>query len=182
MALYCRPVVLVFVAVLILAIVNDVAAKIVSRPGKERKYKTMKKRDVCAEPELSNKYCKKDFAGKDYSGTLAKTKNGKDCQAWNTNTPHTTSAAAKFGANYPEGNVDDANNYCRNPDGDNGGPWCYTTNIGTRWEYCDIALCPAIESDAANRIHPPCQKWDSDSTYPYRVCVDNHHMRYHPIR
>ena len=86
--------------------------------------------------------CKKSLVGKDYPGTLAKTKTGKDCQAWNTNTPHATNGAAKIGANYPEGNVDDANNYCRNPDSDNGGPWCYTTNALVGWEYCDIKLCP----------------------------------------
>lgn len=90
--------------------------------------------------------CKKDLVGKDYPGTLAKTKTGKDCQAWNTNTPHNTNDAAKVGANYPEGNVDNAKNYCRNPDGDNGGPWCFTTNALVKWEYCDIQLCPGNDN------------------------------------
>ena len=32
-------------------------------------------------------------------------------------------------------------NYCRNPDSVSGGPWCYTTDPNTRWEYCDIPKC-----------------------------------------
>ena len=30
-------------------------------------------------------------------------------------------------------------NYCRNPDGDEKGPWCYT--VGNKWDYCDIYEC-----------------------------------------
>ena len=30
----------------------------------------------------------------------------------------------------------------RNPDDDEPqGPWCYTTDPDTRWEYCDVPLC-----------------------------------------
>lgn len=32
-------------------------------------------------------------------------------------------------------------NFCRNPDGDNGGPWCYTTDANTRWEHCSVPSC-----------------------------------------
>ena len=31
-------------------------------------------------------------------------------------------------------------NYCRNPDGDVGGPWCYTVG-DEKWKYCDINEC-----------------------------------------
>ena len=37
-----------------------------------------------------------------------------------------------------------ASNYCRNPDNEPSGPWCYTTDPDTRWQYCDgVELCPA---------------------------------------
>ena len=36
--------------------------------------------------------------------------------------------------------LEDAANYCRNPDGSRS-PWCYTTDVGVRWQYCDIPLC-----------------------------------------
>lgn len=36
-----------------------------------------------------------------------------------------------------------ARNYCRNP-GDEiwSMPWCFTTDMDTRWEYCDVSVCP----------------------------------------
>ena len=42
--------------------------------------------------------------------------------------------------NFPDVTLDDAANYCRNPDGE---PklWCYTTDPGTRWQYCNVPLC-----------------------------------------
>ena len=33
------------------------------------------------------------------------------------------------------------NNYCRNPDNDPNGPWCYTTDRNKRYDYCDIPTC-----------------------------------------
>ena len=32
-------------------------------------------------------------------------------------------------------------NYCRNPDGEPCGPWCYTEDPAKRWEYCDVKMC-----------------------------------------
>jgi len=31
--------------------------------------------------------------------------------------------------------------FVRNPDLDLAGPWCYTTDPETRWEYCNIDSC-----------------------------------------
>ena len=44
-------------------------------------------------------------------------------------------------ATFPDDNLADASNYCRNPDNEPNGPWCYTTDADTRWEYCSLALC-----------------------------------------
>ena len=32
-------------------------------------------------------------------------------------------------------------NFCRNPDGEPGGPWCYTTDPQVRWAYCGVPKC-----------------------------------------
>ena len=62
--------------------------------------------------------------GSDYIGTESKTVSGKSCQMWNEQTPHKHSRPAV------------SHNYCRNPDGEPKGVWCYTTDPKTRWEYC----------------------------------------------
>ena len=55
---------------------------------------------------------------------VTKTRSGRDCQAWNLQTPHTHSYSHL-------GN----HSYCR----DTGrGPWCYTTDPDIRWERCSV--------------------------------------------
>lgn len=36
-------------------------------------------------------------------------------------------------------------NYCRNPDNDEKGPWCYTTDPNQRFDYCSIPQCEGQE-------------------------------------
>lgn len=40
---------------------------------------------------------------------------------------------------HPDANLTE--NYCRNPDGDQHGPWCYTTDPKTEFDYCAIKQC-----------------------------------------
>ena len=72
---------------------------------------------------------------------MNKTRTGKDCQIWSSDYPH--------GHDY---NWVGNHNYCRNPVDKWGGrihpvskaaerAWCYTTDMGTKWEYCDIRDC-----------------------------------------
>lgn len=40
---------------------------------------------------------------------------------------------------FPE--LSDAENYCRNPGGENERPWCYTKDPAVTWEYCSVSPC-----------------------------------------
>ncbi|ABO96141.1 predicted protein, partial [Ostreococcus lucimarinus CCE9901] len=66
-----------------------------------------------------------------YRGCQTRTRNGRTCQQWDSQSPHGHSRR-----NCAKGSCGRGNNYCRNPDGE---PtiWCYTTNRNVRWEYCD---------------------------------------------
>ncbi len=41
-------------------------------------------------------------------------------------------------ANYPDGMN---HNFCRNPDNEPDGVWCYTTDPIQRWDSCDVPFC-----------------------------------------
>uniref|UniRef100_A0A8C6P418 Macrophage stimulating 1 n=1 Tax=Nothobranchius furzeri TaxID=105023 RepID=A0A8C6P418_NOTFU len=74
--------------------------------------------------------------GKNYRGVVRKTRKGVTCQNWNINTPHQTKINPQT---HPEANLTE--NYCRNPDGDQHGPWCYTSDPKTEFDYCAIKQC-----------------------------------------
>ena len=52
-------------------------------------------------------------------------------------------------AMYPEDSLEEAANFCRNPDKVET-VWCYTVDPDVRWEYCDVPMCtgePQINVD-----------------------------------
>ena len=76
-------------------------------------------------------------SGTDYTGDQDTTKDGRPCQRWDINYPNVVN-------HRPQGNF--KHNYCRNPDNDSNGPWCYFAdfdrNSETRnFNYCDIPEC-----------------------------------------
>jgi hypothetical protein len=76
--------------------------------------------------------CRTTKRGLDYRGKLSTTNMGRTCQAWSVLTPHNH----KF-----QRELLTEKNYCRNPDNTSGGPWCYTTDVSQRWEFCDVPYC-----------------------------------------
>ena len=67
-------------------------------------------------------------------GHHAVTKTGIECQKWTDKLPH------GHGIDYEKPQYSNKqlgdHNYCRNPDNEPYGAWCFTTNPDVRMEYC----------------------------------------------
>ncbi|KAL8607453.1 hypothetical protein ACOMHN_004427 [Nucella lapillus] len=77
--------------------------------------------------------------GREYFGNVSKA-NKIQCQKWNSQTPHKHSFASD-GFFPADGSVRNAVNYCRNPNGTEKTPWCYTSNKSVRNQTCNIEGC-----------------------------------------
>jgi len=92
--------------------------------------------------------CKETVAGREYLGSVSRTKSGKQCQQWSSNSPHTPHS--NYGDDkFSDGSRKLAQNYCRNPDLYDQFVWCYTTDPNTRWEQCDVPLCSKSAADCS---------------------------------
>ncbi|XP_048841616.1 plasminogen-like isoform X2 [Brienomyrus brachyistius] len=127
----------------------------------------------------------KNGVGSDYRGSISKTKSGKTCQRWNLNYPHKTGISP---LTHPDSNLE--YNFCRNPDGDSNGPWCYTTDPDTRWEHCNIRDCSVsvVVTGPEECMHCSgddyqgrtsttengytCQRWDSQMPHSHGYFPD----------
>ena len=72
-------------------------------------------------------------------GKTAVTENGKTCQKWSEQSPHTHSYTSD--SQYGLETVAEAANYCRNPTNAHPVAWCYTTDPAVRFEDCAISVC-----------------------------------------
>ncbi|XP_030796610.1 hepatocyte growth factor-like protein isoform X3 [Rhinopithecus roxellana] len=102
--------------------------------------------------------------GVGYRGTVATTVGGLPCQAWSHKFPNDHRYTPTLRNGLEE-------NFCRNPDGDPGGPWCYTTDPAVRFQSCGIKSCReaacvwcngedyrgAVDRTESGR---ECQRWD----------------------
>uniref|UniRef100_A0AAQ5Y9M3 Plasminogen n=1 Tax=Amphiprion ocellaris TaxID=80972 RepID=A0AAQ5Y9M3_AMPOC len=108
--------------------------------------------------------------GTDYRGTKAKTKSEKVCQRWQAKYPHRPNITPQT---HPQADLE--SNFCRNPDGDSGGPWCYTTDSNTRWEHCNVTSCTEDCMHCSGEDYRgktsttengfTCQRWDSQKPH-----------------
>ena len=69
-----------------------------------------------------------------YKGDMAVTQTGLQCMMWSSQDPHQhgLNPDKEEYANKGLGH----HNYCRNPDDEPNGAWCYTMDPKVRWEYC----------------------------------------------
>jgi len=86
------------------------------------------------------KDCNPSPSGRYYVGKTSVTVNGRTCQKWTSQSPHTRLFYNKDHL-FPDGSAVAAVNYCRNPSGWYGGLWCYTTDPSKRWEACGVPAC-----------------------------------------
>uniref|UniRef100_A0A3Q3ILE0 Kringle domain-containing protein n=1 Tax=Monopterus albus TaxID=43700 RepID=A0A3Q3ILE0_MONAL len=83
-------------------------------------------------------------------------------------------------------------NFCRNPDADSGGPWCYTTDPDTRWEHCGVPSCTEECIHCSGESYRgkisttqnglTCQRWDSQEPQNHGFIpsnfIDNFFLNY----
>ncbi|XP_044307026.1 hepatocyte growth factor-like protein isoform X3 [Varanus komodoensis] len=114
------------------------------------------------------KHCVDDVAvedcyhgnGEEYQGTVSRTRKGISCQRWKDQSPH---KPQDFPTMLPTVRLEE--NYCRNPDNDSHGPWCYTMNPNIPFDYCAIEPCagekkPSIFLNPENIIFDQCGQRD----------------------
>ena len=72
--------------------------------------------------------------GLDYVGSIKVTADDNVCTPWREVEHYDPAMDPE---NFPDASIDDAKNYCRNPDGDIR-PWCFHRN---GWAFCNIPVC-----------------------------------------
>lgn len=88
--------------------------------------------------------------GEHYRGSVSKTRKGIPCQLWSAETPHKSQFTP---TSAPHAHLE--KNFCRNPDGDIHGPWCYTMDPGTPFDYCALQRCD--DDQPPSILEPPDQ-------------------------
>ncbi|CBY12640.1 unnamed protein product [Oikopleura dioica] len=68
----------------------------------------------------------------EYTGSVDFTVTGEKCMNWRSGSTHSPK-------HYPT--QAGSSNFCRNPDNDPTGPWCYTTDPNVRFGYCNVPFC-----------------------------------------
>ena len=76
--------------------------------------------------------CNPTEDGRLYTGHTTVTVTGKTCVSWTAQDAY---------ENFTDGNRWEVENYCRNPDSDYSGLWCYTENNGHGREDCYVPTC-----------------------------------------
>ncbi|XP_056622680.1 hepatocyte growth factor [Triplophysa dalaica] len=125
-------------------------------------------------------YEKKDFVkeciignGLNYKGKRSVTKNGVQCQHWNSKTPHEHNFLPQR-----HKHRDLRDNLCRNPDNTTTGPWCFTTDPKIRHQECSIPQCSEVECMTCNgesyrgpmdhtESGRECQRWDLEEPHKH---------------
>jgi len=113
----------------------------------------------------------------DLSWYLTETLSGKKCQKWTSQSPHKHDRTPD-NPEYADSGLGD-HNYCRNPDNEPRGVWCYTEDASSRWEYCEkLPIWKRPQGDYrgnrnVTKSGKECQKWTSQSPHEHTRTPDN---------
>uniref|UniRef100_A0A8C8HNQ6 Hepatopoietin-A n=1 Tax=Oncorhynchus tshawytscha TaxID=74940 RepID=A0A8C8HNQ6_ONCTS len=89
-------------------------------------------------------------SGENYRGEVSRTRSGLPCSLWSDHSNSGDRDAAVL-------TVRQEGSFCRNPDRDTYGPWCYTNSTAIPWDYCSIKLCePSVPVLELAKVHPQC--------------------------
>lgn len=89
--------------------------------------------------------CKVSHLGLEFAGHVSKTESGVRCQSWTAEKPVHKVDPSFTNEKFIDFSMKKAKNYCRNPNRDPKGPWCYTMNHDLIDETCAIPLCSFTE-------------------------------------
>ncbi|CAL8318428.1 unnamed protein product [Lota lota] len=146
--------------------------------------------EECGIPQCSEEVCM-TCNGEDYRGRVDETESGRECQRWDSQSPHRHPFQGRM---YRDKDLKDS--YCRNPD-NRLRPWCYTMDPKTPWEYCNISVCDSPEDPSVNvttscvrgkaadyrgtvNMTPKgvtCQRWDSQFPHNHSYLPQNYKCR-----
>nr|XP_013002919.1 prothrombin isoform X1 [Cavia porcellus] len=86
--------------------------------------------------------------GQHYQGRLAVTSQGAPCLPWASEQARSLSKGKGFS---PEVKLEE--NFCRNPNKDEEGAWCFVAGQNEDFQYCDLNYCEeALQEEAARRL------------------------------
>ncbi|CAG0883224.1 unnamed protein product [Darwinula stevensoni] len=104
--------------------------------------------------------CKVTQMGAEYIGARNRTLSGSPCLSWlSMNSVKEGALFAKWKQTFPDSITTD-HNYCRNPDGKMGGPWCTVSDAESSeesWGYCDVRVCEMEKKETTCEMEGSCQ-------------------------
>ncbi|XP_062317721.1 hepatocyte growth factor [Osmerus eperlanus] len=77
--------------------------------------------------------------GESYRGETSRTRSGLSCAPWRDHSSRGERDAAPLIASKD-------GSFCRNPDKDQHGPWCYTNSSALSWDYCMVKPCESSQN------------------------------------
>lgn len=107
--------------------------------------------EVCDIPICKFPSCRKTGPGIEYAGTDSTGISSRKCLTWNHRYHQVKNGSSTYTSTifnkklFPDLSAKKAKNYCRNPNNDIGGPWCYVRESDftkkIEMEYCDVKFC-----------------------------------------